>query len=95
MPALPGVRPAGERNTRPAHAERSGVGLAVGGIVQHGQDVVEQVFHAGVDLFEIALRGRRQVGAAFRAVPADSEAIVVTEPRGEPEGIPQLPNQVV
>ena len=30
--------------------------LAVGGIVQDSQDVVKQVFYAGVDMFEIALR---------------------------------------
>ena len=36
---------------------RAGVGLAVGRIVEGGEDVVEQVFHAGAQAFEIALGG--------------------------------------
>ena len=44
-----------------------GVGLAVGGIVEHGKGVVEQVRHAYSEPVEEALCGAREVGAA-RAV---------------------------
>ena len=43
---LVAVGPARKRDARPLHAQRPGVGLAVGGVVQHGDDVVEQVFDA-------------------------------------------------
>ena len=40
------VGPAWKRDARPLHTQRPGVGLAVSGVVQHGEGVVEQVFHA-------------------------------------------------
>ena len=51
----PAVRPARQRDARPLHPERPGIGLAVGGIVQGGEDVVEQVFDAEAEAVEIAL----------------------------------------
>ena len=68
----------------------SGVGFAVGGIVESGQNMVEQVLHAGADMFEVALRRRRQIGAALLAVPSGSEA-VITEPDGKQTGFPSFP----
>ena len=60
--------PARERDARPFHRERSGTGLAVGGVVQHGEDVVEQVFDAQAEVFQVATGGARRVGAASRAI---------------------------
>ena len=76
------VGPTGKRNARPAHAESSGIGLAVGGVVQHGKDMVEQVLYAQPQAVEIVLRRTRQVGFARRA-----EA-VVAQPRREETGQP-------
>ena len=62
------VGPAGEGDARPLHAQRPGVGFAVGGVVKGGEDVVEQVFDAQAEAVEIASRRGRQVRAATRAV---------------------------
>ena len=43
-PAVVAVGPAGKGDARPLHAQRAGVGLAVGRIVECGEDVVEKVF---------------------------------------------------
>ena len=76
------VGPAGEGDAGPLHAQRAGVGRAVGGIVQHGERVVEQVFHAHAEAVEVAPGGGREVGAALWAVLISAEA-VVAEPGGE------------
>ena len=81
------IGPAGQRDARPLHAQRTGVGLAVGGIVQHGERVVEQVFHAHAEAVEVTPGRRREVGAPPQAVPIDSEA-VFAEPGGEHAGAP-------
>ena len=38
------LRPTGKRDAGPFHLERAGVGRAVGGIVEGGEDMVEEVF---------------------------------------------------
>ena len=75
------VTPARKRDARPFHAQRSGVGLAVGRIVQRGQNMVEQVFDARSEPVEIALRR----GGEVRAVLAGSIGVprLVAEPCGE------------
>ena len=56
--------PAGERDAGPFHAQRAGVGLAVGGVVQYGQHVVEEVLDGQVEAFQVAAGGRREIRAA-------------------------------
>ena len=63
---VPAVRPARQRDARPFHPQRPGIGLAVAGIVQGGEDVVEQVFRAEAEAVEIALCGAGEVGAVRR-----------------------------
>ena len=75
------IGPAGERDARPLHAQRARVGLAVGGIVQHGEHVVEQVFHAHAEAVEVTPGRGREVGAPPQAVLTGSQA-VVAEPGG-------------
>ena len=53
----PAVGPAGEWDSGPFHLERSRVGLAVGGIVESGEDMVKQVFHADAQPVEVASGG--------------------------------------
>ena len=42
-----GVGAVGQGDAGPAHAQTAGVGLAVGGVVQRGEDVVEEVLRLG------------------------------------------------
>ena len=85
---VPRSRPAGEGDARPLHAERPGVGLAVGGVVQHGEHVVEQVFDLQAKAFQVAPGSGRQVGAAPRAVvvTVDTARGVIGRPRFEAKG---------
>ena len=71
-----GVGPAGEGDARPLHTQRPGVAAAVGGIVEGGEDVMEQVFDAQAEAVEIASRRGRQVRATIRA-------LVVAQPNGK------------
>ena len=71
------VGPAGEGDAGPFHAQRAGVGLAVGGVVEGGEDVVEQVFDIETEAVEVAACGSGDVGAAARVFA------VVAEPRGK------------
>ena len=57
------VRPAGQRDARPAHAQRPRVGLPIRRIVQGGQDMVEQVFDTEVNAGEIAVGFGRKISA--------------------------------
>ena len=50
------VRPSQQRNARPFHAEGTGVGGSVTGIVQCGDDVVEQVLDTQAQTVQITLR---------------------------------------
>ena len=43
-PVLIAVRPAGQRDARPFHPECACVGFSIGGIVQHREHMVEEVF---------------------------------------------------
>ena len=61
------VWPAGKPDTGPFHAQRPSVGCAVAGIVQDGENMVEQVFDTRAKAVEIALRRCRKVGAAHIA----------------------------
>ena len=53
------VRPAGQRDARPFHAQCSAIELAVGRIVQGGENMMEQIFDAKAEESEIALRRDR------------------------------------
>ena len=59
------VGPAGQWDAGPLHAQRAGVGLAVGRVVQHRQRVVEQVLDSQPRPVQVRLRRRRQVGTAL------------------------------
>ena len=50
------VGPAGQRDARPLHPQRAGVGGAVGRIVQSGDDVVEQVLNVQAHAIQVPLR---------------------------------------
>ena len=71
------IRPAGERDARPFHAQRTRVGHAVGGIVESGKDVMEQILDAQAEAFEVTARRGGEVGAMTRVFA------VGTEPSGE------------
>ena len=79
------VGPARKQDPRPLHPQPPGVGLAVGGVVQHGEHVVEQVLHSRAQVVKVALGCWRQVGTALRSSAIEFQA-VVTEPCGEPKG---------
>ena len=51
------IRPLRKRNTWPLHPERACVGLSVDGIVEGGENVVEEVLNACAETFKIALGG--------------------------------------
>ena len=53
----PGSGPAGKRDARPFHAERPGVGLPVGRVVERCEDMVEQVFDTEAEAFQVAPGG--------------------------------------
>ena len=67
---------------RPPNPERPGVGLPVGGVVQHSEDVMEQVLHTQAEFVEVVLGGVRQVGTAPIMTAVETQAFV-TEPGGK------------
>ena len=75
------IRPAGKRNARPFHLECSGIGLAVSGIVEGGEDMVEKVFDVCAKVLKIPLRGTRQVGSVH-GLPTVS-CTFLNKPSGE------------
>ena len=81
------VTPAGKRDARPFHAQRPGVGRAVGRIVQRGKDVVEQVFDAKPETVKIALRLPGDIPPPRFLGTFGSENIVA-EPCGEHASTP-------
>ena len=68
--------PAGQRDARPLHPQRPRVGLPVDRVVQHGQDMVEQVLHAHSKLVEVTLGRSGEVGAALDSVSFKPQAVV-------------------
>ena len=77
------IGPARQRDAGPLHPERAGVRLAVRGVVQHGDDVVEQVFGSQPKFVEVAMGGGGEVGATLCSAAVEVEA-VVAEKQGEP-----------
>ena len=74
-------RPTGERDARPFHAERPGVGVAVRGVVQHRKHMVEQVLDAQAQGRQVLMRHLREVGPPHahrprRAVVPDFDGAV-------------------
>ena len=76
------VGPGGEGDAGPLHAQRAGVGDAVGGVVEDGEDVVEEVLDAEAEGVEVGGRGGGEVGAAAVAAGAEGD-VVAAEPGGE------------
>ena len=54
--------PAGQGDARPYQAQCAGILPAVGGVVEHGEGVVEEIFYAFTQAVEILLCGRSQIG---------------------------------
>ena len=50
------VGPAGQRDARPFDAERPGIGGAVGRIMEHRENMVEQIFRTYAESFNVTLR---------------------------------------
>lgn len=80
------VGPAGQRDARPFDAQHTGVGGAVGRVVQYGEDVMEQVFDAGVDTSEVTVCSLGEI-RTLSSVTVTSYA-VVSEPCREKYDIP-------
>ena len=76
------VRPAWQGDTRPLHAQRARIRLAVRGVVEHGKRVMEQILHAKAQMSEVAFRRRRQVRPTSYAANVLPEC-VIAEPRGD------------
>ena len=75
------IGPGGEGDAGPLHAQRAGVGDAVGGVVEDGEDVVEEVLDAEAEGVEVARGGGGKVGAA--AVVRVEGDVVAAQPDGE------------
>ena len=70
------VGPAGERDAGPLHPERAGVRLPVRRVVQHGDDVVEEVFDAQSKFVEVAMGGGGEVRATLGSVATEVKTVV-------------------
>ncbi len=55
----------GQRDAGPADTQPSGVGLAVGGVVRRGADVMEEVIRRSVHRFDVCPRSLARVGSAL------------------------------
>ena len=66
------IGPARQRDARPFHPERPSVGLPVGRVVQHGEDVVEQALHAQAQPVQVALGLGDRLGRRWVSSPPSS-----------------------